>query len=398
MFKFMNPKRNFKGFNTKAVQGGELRDPRFGNVTTPIFQSSTFIYPNYNEEAYIDHTRNEPYIYTRWGNPTLQALENKFSELENAKSALSFSSGMSAIVTTILSVVKKGDKILSVSELYGQTHAFFTDTLPNMGVAVDFVPIKKLNALEIPNGDYKLLYTESITNPTLQVSDLIELAKLSREKGIPLIVDSTFASPYNQRPIDLGAEVSVQSGTKYISGHSDLILGMMATSSHLFDSITSTRRTLGGTPDPIQAFLAMRGLKTLGLRMEKHNKNGMEISKFLSQHKKVRNVFYPGLPSSEFYEISKKVLKGYGGMVSFEVDGGIEGARKFVKNLEIAEPAPSLGGVESLVTLPVDTSHSTISAESRRKMGINDGLVRFSIGIEDCEDIIEDLQNALGKI
>ena len=398
MYDIVNSRKPFRGFNTKAVQSGEIRDPRFGNVTTPIFQSSTFIFPNYSEDAYIDHTRQEPYIYTRWGNPTLQALEEKFADLENAGKALSFSSGMSAIVSSVLSTVRKGERILSVSELYGQTHSFFTDTLPGMGIAVDFVPMRKLNSLEIPEGDYRLLYTESITNPTLQVSDISALSKIAKERSIPLMVDSTFASPYNQKPLDLGADITVQSGTKYISGHSDVILGMMTTSSGMFSKIVEMRKTLGGTPDPLQGFLAMRGLKTLGLRMEKHNRNGMEIAGFLSQHKKVKEVFYPGLENSEFHELARRVLKGYGGMVSFEVDGGIEGARKFVKNLRIAEPAPSLGGVESLVTLPIDTSHSTVSAEVRREMGINDGLVRFSTGIEDSEDLIEDLGNALYSI
>ncbi|HKJ97152.1 MAG TPA: PLP-dependent transferase, partial [Thermoplasmataceae archaeon] len=239
---------------------------------------------------------------------------------------------------------------------------------------------------------------ESVSNPTLQVSDIRHISDIASEKGIPVVVDATFASPYNQKPLDLGASVSVHSGTKYIAGHSDVIIGVLATGEELFNRIQATRKALGGTPDPLQAFLASRGLKTLGLRMEKHNRNGMEVARFLDQHNKVKKVFYPGLESFETHNVAKKVLKGYGGMISFEVPGGTDAARKFMKNLTIAAPAPSLGGVESLVTLPVDTSHSTIPKEIRKEMGIGDGLIRFSLGIEDHEDIIEDIQSALGQL
>lgn len=387
-----------KGFNTTATHSGELKDSRFGNVITPIFQTSTFVYPNYEKDAYSDHTWDKPYIYTRWGNPTLESLEKKFAALEGSEYALSFSSGMSAIVSAISTISGKGGKILSMQELYGQTSAFMTGMLKEWGTSVDFLPVLEMNSLSSIGKQYNAVYVESISNPTLQVSDISHIARLCGEAGIPLLVDATFASPFNQNPLSLGASISMHSGTKYIAGHSDVIAGLLATDEERFRKIQVTRKTLGGTPDPLQAFLVNRGLKTLGLRMEKHNKNGMEVSRFLDQQKKVRKVFYPALESSETFEVARKVLKGFGGMVSFELEGGIETARKFMKNLKLAAPAPSLGGVESLVTLPVDTSHSTLPRDLRIKMGVEDSLIRFSLGIEDHEDIIEDMQQALAAI
>ncbi len=389
---------NFNGFNTKAVQSGELRDQRFGNITTPIFETSTFVFPNYDKEAYIDHTRNEPYIYSRWGNPTTQSLELKYAALEGSEDGLAFSSGMAAISTAVIAILGKGGKLLSVGELYGQTQMLFAQTLKNYGFSVDFISIRDFNAGKFDCSGYSAVYTESITNPTLMVADIRNASRICGEFDIPLLVDATFASPFNQKPITLGASVAIHSATKYISGHSDVILGLVGSGAQLFPGISSLRKSLGGTPDPLQSFLALRGLKTLGLRMAKHNTNGMELAKFLKQHKKIRKVFYPGIEESEFFDVARSNLSGYGGMISFEIAGGIEKTRKFIANLTIASAAPSLGGVESLITLPVDTSHSKISREERLKMGIEDSLVRFSCGIEDIEDIVADFENALAQI
>ena len=389
---------NFNGFNTKAVQSGELKDQRFGNITTPIFETSTFVFPNYDKEAYIDHTRNEPYIYSRWGNPTTQSLELKYAALEGSEDGLAFSSGMAAISTAVIAILGKGGKLLSVGELYGQTQMLFAQTLKNYGFSVDFISIRDFNAGKFDCSGYSAVYTESITNPTLMVADIRNASRICGEFDIPLLVDATFASPFNQKPITLGASVAIHSATKYISGHSDVILGLVGSGAQLFPGISSLRKSLGGTPDPLQSFLALRGLKTLGLRMAKHNTNGMELAKFLKQHKKIRKVFYPGIEESEFFDVARSNLSGYGGMISFEIAGGIEKTRKFIANLTIASAAPSLGGVESLITLPVDTSHSKISREERLKMGIEDSLVRFSCGIEDIEDIVADFENALAPI
>ncbi len=284
-------------------------------------------------------------------------------------------------------------------ELYGQTHNFFSDELSRYQIRTDFVPMDEINSLSFKLKNYDLVYVESITNPTMKVTDLVELSKFCIENNTPLVVDATFASPYNQKPLDIGCSIVIHSGTKYLSGHSDVTHGMVAASSaeHL-ERILRMRTTLGSTMDPLQSFLALRGLKTLGLRMEKHNRVALEVAKFLSQHKKVTGTFYPGLPDSKYYDIAKKVLTGFGGMLSFEVTGGLDGAKRLLKHIKIASVAASLGGVDSLVSLPLETSHAGIPRAERLKMGINDGLVRFSCGIEDAEDLISDIEAALAMV
>jgi cystathionine beta-lyase/cystathionine gamma-synthase len=382
-------------FNTKAVHSGEIEDPRFGNVVTPIFQTSTFLQPNPSSEPYLDLTSGGPFLYTRWGNPTLQSLEQKYAALEEAKFALSFSSGMSAISSAVMAMVKAGQSILSVAELYGQTFHLFAHVLPKYGVRVDFVPADKLNELDVKMEDYSLVYLESITNPLLKVLDIREISKAAAESHVPVLVDATFASPFNQRPLELGAEVVVHSATKYIAGHSDVIIGVAGTNSEeRFKGLVSSRKDFGGSPDPHQAYLTLRGLKTLGLRVERQNSNAMALAKMLNQSRKVRTVHYPGLTDSPYFNVARRNLTGFGGMVSFELRDE-ECAKRFLRSLTIPRSAPSLGGVESLITRPVETSHSSLSKEEREKIGIRDSLVRFSAGIEDQEDLLEDFQRAL---
>ncbi|CAC11228.1 cystathionine gamma-lyase related protein [Thermoplasma acidophilum] len=378
----------YKGFNTKAVQSGELRDPRFGNVTTPIFETSTFVYPNPEKEAYTDHTRDQPYIYTRWGNPTVQAFEEKYAAVEGAEYALSFSSGMGAITSAITGLLHPGSRMLSLSDLYGQTFYFFNKVLGDLGIKVDYIDTERINSLDFDPSKYDAIYMESITNPTLKVPDIRSVSDYAKKSLV--IVDATFASPYNQHPLDLGADVVIHSATKYIGGHSDIVMGVVGTNSkEIFNSLVIRRKTYGSNPDPIQAYLALRGLKTLGLRMEKHNRNGMEIATFLRKNDSISRVYYPDT------EMGKKVLSGFGGMVSFEIRRDRD-VHSFLRKLSIPMVAASLGGVESLITLPAETSHSSLSREERERMGISDNLVRFSIGIEDAEDLIADIQNALG--
>ncbi|MGC8562691.1 MAG: PLP-dependent transferase [Thermoplasmata archaeon] len=384
-----------EGFNTMAVQSGELRDERVGNVTTPIFETSTFYNPNSTPNAYSDHTRNKPFMYTRWGNPTLEALEKKYASLDEVEEALSFSTGMGAITSTILSLVRKGDRLISVKELYGETFIFFTRFLSSMGIEVHLAKLDDLNRGTIDLKEFSGIYTESIVNPTLGVCDVGLLGKTAEEAGIPLIVDATFASPFNQNPSKLGAAFTLHSGTKYIGGHSDILLGLAGFERSRMEAVWAKRRLLGASPDPIQAYLGLRGLKTLGLRMKAHNENAMEVAKFLSEHRNVERVLYPGLDTSPYYSIAKKNLKGYGGMVSFELVGGLVAAKNMSKKLKIFSYAPSLGGVESLFTLPAETSHSNLSPIERKELGISDGLVRMSVGIEDKDDLIEDLKAAL---
>ena len=385
----------FKGFNTRAVQSGDLKIKEIGNVVTPIFENSTFIYPN-SESLYNDETRGMPYIYSRWGNPTVQSFEDKYKSLEGTEHAVSFSSGMAAITAAVLSNIEPGDKILSIKELYGQTFQFFSKTLKNLGITVDFTDVDSLNNLDFNPDKYKIVYAESITNPLLKVVDIKNVSKFCHEHDVLFIDDATFASPYNQNPVDLGSDIVVHSATKYIAGHSDVLLGIAGTNKY-YDGLIDSRKTIGASPDAFQAYLSYRGLKTLGLRMERHNNNAMELARFLSESKKILKVHYPGLEDDKYHKIAEKNMKGYGGMLSFEIDN-IDNAHKLIKNLKIPAYAASLGGVESLITMPVETTHSTLTAAERADAGISDGLIRFSTGIEDIDDIIDDFNNALSYL
>ncbi len=295
-----------KGFNSKAVHAGDLRIPQIGNVVTPIFENSTFEYPNDNKDAYMDKTRDLPYIYSRWGNPTIQSLEEKYACLDHCEYGLAFSSGMAAITSAILGTLKKGDNLLSINELYGQTFYFFSNVLKNYSINVDFISVDDLNELKINKKNYKAIYIESITNPLLEVPDIIKISKYCKENNIILIDDATFASPYNQNPIDSGADIVVHSGTKYISGHSDLLIGLIGTSKDYYKNMVTMRKTLGAIPDAFQSYLAYRGLKTLGLRMEKHNENGNKILEFLNKSENVVTVYYPGLNNNKYNKIASK--------------------------------------------------------------------------------------------
>ena len=387
-----------KGFNTKAVSEGELKDKRFGNVTTPIFETATFLYPNFTPDRYSDDKTNDSFIYSRWGNPTVNALEKKYASLENVSHGMTFSTGMAAITSLLLSMGKMEKKVLSIFDLYGQTLSFFKNKYSAMtGNRIDIISVDKMNSANFNPSEYSMIYLESITNPSMKVLDLVELGKICRENNITLITDATFASPYNQNPSELGSDFVVHSGTKYLNGHSDTMSGFIGSDHDLMKTF-DMRKNLGGSLDAFQAFLIQRGLKTLGLRMERHNNNTIQIAEFLKEHSKVIDVMYPGLTDNKYHSIGKKNLRGFGGMLSFRVKGGLEGARKFLFSLEYIAPAPSLGGVESLATLPVDTSHASASMEDRKSIGVTEDMVRFSTGIEDPEDLIEDIGKALSQI
>jgi cystathionine beta-lyase/cystathionine gamma-synthase len=380
---------NTNGFNSKCVHSGDMEIEGVGNVVTPIFENSTFEFP---ESGVVGN-----YIYSRWGNPTVNSFEKKYADLEHTEHAFAFSTGMAAITSSVMPYLKAGDSVLALNELYGQTFEFFSKILPQYKINVDFTTVNELNRLDFKNKNYKILYVESITNPLLEVPDIINLAKICRENGIKLLVDATFATPYNQNPVSLGADVALHSGTKYISGHSDLLIGLAGFNDN-YDNLDFYRKTFGGTPDAFQAFLAYRGLKTLGLRMERHNHNAMELARVLNESKKIEEVYYPGLKNSEYFDVAGKNLKGFGGMVSFKVKGGIENSHKLINNLNLAKYAVSLGGVESLVSIPVEGTHKALSLEERKASGITDNLVRLSVGIEDIEDLLKDFENAMDKI
>ncbi len=380
---------NNNGFNSRCVHSGDMEIEGVGNVVTPIFENSTFEFPESGVAG--------KYIYSRWGNPTVESFEKKYADLEKTEHAFAFSTGMAAITSSIMPYLKSGDSVLALNELYGQTFGFFSKVLPQYKINVDFTSVNDLNRLNFKNKNYKLLYLESITNPLLEVPDIVNLSRICKEEGIKLMVDATFATPYNQNPVSLGADMALHSGTKYISGHSDLLIGLAGFNDN-YDNLDFYRKTFGGTPDAFQAFLAYRGLKTLGLRMERHNKNAMELAKVLNESSRIEEVYYPGLKNSEYFDVAEKNLKGYGGMVSFKVKGGIENSHKLIKNLNIPKYAVSLGGVESLISIPVEGTHKALSPEERKASGITDNLVRLSVGIEDSEDLLQDFENALEKI
>lgn len=373
------------GYSTTCVHAGETKEPT-GSLVTPIYQTSTFHYPELQKK----------YVYTRLSNPTLEAAENKLAAIERGERCLIFSSGMAAIAATLFSTLKKGDHLISIPDLYGGTRVLLDTELLRHGIDVTFTDCEKLSALEStvkPNT--KVIFIETPTNPLLRILDIELLARIAHENSALLIVDNTFATPINQRPLELGADVVVHSASKYLNGHSDVVAGFAISSEDLASEIEDRRRLFGGSADPLAGFLITRGMKTLDLRMRVHNENGMTVAEFLDGLRPVRNVYYPGLESCKHHRLAKKQMDGFGGMVSFEVGQTAEDARRVSRRLRLVKIASSLGGVESLASLPLETSHKYISAEERKESGISDTLIRLSIGIEDSKDIIEDLKQAI---
>jgi len=388
-----------RGFSTKAVHAGEGKDPYSGAIATPIYETSVFAFSSTKELINVISEKTEGYVYTRYDNPTVRAVERKMAELEKAEDSAAFSSGMAAISTTMLSLVSSGDHIVSTRDLYGGTLSFFKDVLPKLGVEVSFVEATDFEEMKSAiQKNTRVIYVETPTNPTLKVVDLSKIADLGRDKGITVVVDSTFASPYNLKPIKFGVDVVVQSATKYLGGHNDVTAGIVSSSKSFIKDLKKMRRHLGGTLDPIAAWLLLRGLKTLGLRMERHNSNGLKVAKYLENHPKVKKVYYPGLPSHPQHSVAKQQMKGFGGVVSFEIHGTFETTMKFVENLKLCYLAASLGGTETLATQPVTSSHYFVDEEERKKAGVTNQLVRLALGIEDPEDIIADLEQAFSKI
>jgi len=388
-----------RGFSTKAVHAGEKRDPSTGAVVAPIYETSVFAFSKTRELIDIMSEKKEGYTYTRYGNPTITTVERKMAELEGAEDAALFSSGMAAITTTIFTLVSHGDHVVSTRDLYGGTLEFFKSVLPKFGVKVSLVEATDFDAIKsATRKNTKVIYAETPTNPTLKVVDVSKVAEFGKRKGMTVVVDSTFASPYNSKPIQLGVDIVVHSATKYLGGHNDVTAGVAAGSKDYVKQLKETRKHLGGTLDPLAAWLLLRGLKTLGLRMEKHNSNGMQVARFLEEHPKVKTVYYPGLSSHPQHSVSKRQMKGFGGVVSFEIEGDLETTMKFIENLKLCFLAASLGGAETLATQPVTCSHYFVSAEDRKKAGVTDQLVRLALGIEDPEDIIADLKQAFDKI
>ncbi len=385
--------------STRSVHGTEHADESTGSVTTPIYQTSTFGFKKARDISRAAAGETGKFVYSRWDNPTTSVLEEKLADLEGAEEAAFFSSGMAAISTAVLTCVKKGDHVVAIRDLYGETFRLIHELLPSFGVETSLVDPTDLSSMsrEI-RGSTKLVYVETPTNPTLKLVDLRRAASIAHKSGALLLVDNTFCSPLSQKPLDLGADVVLHSATKFLNGHSDLLAGAAAGDRAVIGRIKRLRRTLGGTLDPHAAFLVLRGIKTLSLRIDKHNSNAQSLAEFLESHKKVLRVNYPGLRSHPQHDLAKKQMRGYGGMLSFELKGTKKDAMKFTESLELATLGASLGSVETLVTHPATITHLQLTRRERERTGISDTLIRVAVGIEDAEDIIDDFSRALAKV
>ena len=360
----------------------------------PIYQSSGFEYPSHVEAEAAG--RGEVYIYSRDANPTEDRLAHAVAELEMTEDACIFSSGMGAISAAILAYVNAGGHVVSIEGLYGVSHAFLTEHLQRFGASCTIVAAATAEAIDAAiKPETRVVHLESITNPLLRVADLDAIAAVCRARGVPLVVDATFATPLLQRPIERGAILSVHSGTKYLSGHGDLLLGVVSGPKSEIAKVRKIRKLTGGNADPFAAWLALRGLRTLALRVERQVASALTVAHALEQVDGVERVHHPSLPSHPDYEVAQRVLDGGGAMVSFEVAGGLTGARRCYDRLRLIARAASLGDVTSLMTHPATFSHNKLSDLERRRFGINDGLLRLSVGIEDAGDIVDDLKQAL---
>lgn len=375
-------------FSTLAIHAGQSPDPRTGAVMVPIYQTSTFV-----QESPGKHTG---YEYARTDNPTRTAYQACVAALENGKHALAFSSGLAAI-DAIMHTLNPGDHVICSDDVYGGTFRIFDKIFKRTGIDFTFMDLTDLTSVEKafrPNT--KMLWIESPTNPMLKIFDIQKLSTLAKKKGALSVVDNTFMSPYFQRPLNLGADVVMHSVTKYMNGHSDVVGGVLVTSNtSLYDQLKFLQNAIGAVPSPLDCFLVMRGLKTLPVRMKQHEANAKQIVEFLKAHSKVEKIYYPGLPEHPGHEIAKNQMSGFGGMISFVVKGGLNESRRVLERVQIFALAESLGGVESLIEHPAIMTHASIPVENREKLGISDGLIRISVGIEDVQDLISDLKQAL---
>ena len=375
-------------FETRAIHAGCEPDSGTGAIMTPIFQTSTYV-----QESPGKH---KGYDYSRTHNPTRTALEKNIASLEEGKYGLAFSSGMSAI-STITQMLNAGDHIICSDDVYGGTFRLFDKVLKKFNLEFDFIDLTSLQSLEryIKNTT-KLVWLESPSNPLLKLIDIEATAKIAKSRGIVTVVDNTFATPFFQKPLKLGADIVMHSTTKYLNGHSDVIGGaLVMNDQELYNKLQFLQNAAGGVPGPFDCFLVLRGIKTLAIRMERHAGNALKIAQFLENHPKVRKVIYPGLSSHPQHELAKKQMTGFGGIVTFFIKGGLEAARKFLERVTVFSLAESLGGVESLIEHPAIMTHASLPKEVREKIGISDELIRVSVGIENIDDLIDDLKNAL---
>lgn len=388
------------GASTRSVHGGERANPEKGaSVATPLHQTSTFAFRDSEEVRAYAEGRKRRDEYGRYSNPTWRAVEGKICELEGAEQAVLFASGMCAATTSFLALIPQGGHLVVTSDCYRRTRQFLRQYLSKLGALVTVIPPADTIALKDALRDgTSLFFTESPTNPYLRVIDLPEAVRIARERGVPVMVDSTFASPVNHTPLSDGADFVIHSATKYLGGHNDLLAGVVAGSAAAMAPIREAVGVLGGILDPHAAYLLLRGMKTLAVRVERHNATALRVARWLEEQPRVRRVFYPGLESHPDYAIATRLMRGFGGVVTFELDCDLAGAMRFTDACRIPYLAPSLGGVDSLIEMPVLMSYWDQPPEERARWGITDTLVRYSCGIEDAGDLIADLEQALRAI
>ncbi len=390
-----------KGFGTKAIHGGAEKNP-FGALTTPIYQTSTFVFESAEQGGKRFALEEAGYIYSRLGNPTSSVIEGKLALLEGAEAALATSSGIGAISSTMWTLLKAGDHVLADKTLYGCTYAFLCHGLTKFGIEVDFIDTSDLDAVKkAMKSNTRIVYLETPANPNLKIVNITAVCEIAhKNEGTVVVVDNTFATPYLQNPLKLGADLVVHSATKYLNGHGDVVAGFVAGDLETVTQIRliGVKDMTGSVLSPNDAFLVMRGMKTLELRMARHCSNAGEIAKFLDAHSIVEKVYYPGLESHEGHEIAKEQMNGFGGIIAFDVKGGLEAGKKLLNSLELCALAVSLGDTETLIQHPASMTHSPYTVEERAAAGITEGLVRISVGLEDTHDIIADLEQGLAKL
>lgn len=385
--------------STKSVHAGQYDDPISGAIGTPIFQSSTFYLDHNTYESVEEGTARDSFIYTRYGNPSQWSVQEKIASLENAESAIVFSSGMAAISSAIFAMVEKGCNIITSRDLYGGTYNLLYEDLQRFGIEVKFVDMTNLEEIESAiDARTKLMFFESLSNPLLKMAPVDKLVEIRKNHGLRIIIDNTFLTPYNLKPLDLGVDLVVNSATKYLGGHSDLVAGTVSGSRKMIDMVWGQMLKLGGSMDPHAAFLLERSLKTFALRMRAHNENASAVATYLQKHPKIKEVFFPGFPTYPYYETKERMNAGTSGMISFVIEGGDEKSHELLAALKLPREATSLGGVESLISLPYNTSQASLTKKQREAIGIMDGTVRLSVGIEDSGDLINDFKQALEVI
>lgn len=387
------------GFNSLAVHAGGIEDER-GSAVSPIYQTSTFKFKNADHGAACFSGEEKGYIYTRIGNPTINELEEAVAALEGGYGGIATSSGMAAVNTVYMTYLSAGKHLVAHNSLYGPSRGIMETLYPRFGVTSSFVDLTNTdNLLKAIRPETSLIYLETPANPTIGITDIEAICKIAKEHNIPVCVDNTFCSPYLQKPLELGADVVMHSMTKFINGHADIVAGMLVTKTkEHYDRLRSVMVITGCNMDPHQAWLTRRGLKTLGIRIDRAQENSQKVAEFLEQHPKVEWVLYPGLKSHPQYELARKQMKGPGAMISFELKGGLDAGKRMMDHVKLALLAVSLGGIETLIQHPASMTHSKLSHENKLAAGITDGLVRLAVGIEDVDDILADLSQALDQV